>query len=273
MRGAFRRRAAFAVITGVVALGGAQAASSGGMAATVFHHPIAVVGTSQSSNWSGYNQGTLEDGNEMYTSISGTWTVPKVSQHTPNEAEYSSAWTGIGGGCLDAGCTVTDNTLIQAGTEQDVSSTGTPSYSAWWEIIPQPSTPVTLAIAPGNRIHVTITEVSNAMWTIVISNLTTRHKVTVNTPYSSTHATAEWIVETPLVVGTGGGFAPLPNLTTVHFDKSLTDGVNPALVATEQVQLINGSSQVIAQPSSPDPDADGFNDCAWKTRCAAPVSS
>jgi hypothetical protein len=82
MLGGLRQRAAFAVITSVVALGGAQAASSSGIAA-VFHHPIAVVGTSQSSNWSGYNQGALEDGNEMYTSVSGTWTVPKVSQHTP----------------------------------------------------------------------------------------------------------------------------------------------------------------------------------------------
>jgi hypothetical protein len=270
--GRFTRRAAGAAIVGLAMLGAGSGASSAGVAVTVFHHPIAVVGTNQSSNWSGYGQGTVEDGNEMYNSVSGTWIVPKVTQHTAGEAEYSSAWVGIGGGCIDAGCTATDNTLIQAGTEQDVDATGAPSYSAWWEIIPQPSTPVTLAVAPGNKINVTINEVSSGMWTIVIRNLTTRQSVTVNTPYSSTHATAEWIVETPLVIGTGGGFAPLPNLTTVHFDKSLTDGANPSLVSTEQIQLINGSSQVIAAPSSPDSDTEGFNDCTWKASCKTPRS-
>lgn len=273
LAGRFTRRVAGTAVAGVAVLGAAPAASMFSAATTVFHHPIAVVGTNQSGKWSGYNQGTLEDGHEMYTSVSGTWIVPTVTQHKAGQAEYSSAWTGIGGGCVDAGCTATDNTLIQAGTEQDVNSSGKPAYSAWWEIIPQPSTPVSLAVAPGNRINVTIAEVSHGMWRIVIRNLTSGKSVIVNTPYSSTHATAEWIVETPLVIGTGGGFAPLPNLTPVNFDKSLTDGVNPSLISTEEIQLVNGSSKVIADPSSPDPDRDGFNDCAWKTSCQAPSRS
>jgi hypothetical protein len=59
--------------------------------------------------------------------------------HKAGENEYSSSWVGIGGGCVTAGCTVTDTTLIQAGTEQDVNSSGQASYYAWWELVPAPS--------------------------------------------------------------------------------------------------------------------------------------
>src|SRR2546423_759449 len=102
------------------------------------HRPLLSLGANQSTNWSGYNQGTLEQGGKVFSQISGDWTVPTASRHKA-EAEFSSTWVGIGGGCIDAGCTVGDNTLIQTGTEQDVASNGKASYSAWWEIIPAPS--------------------------------------------------------------------------------------------------------------------------------------
>ena len=92
-----------------------------------------------SSNWFGYNQGTLEQGSKLFNSITGDWTVPTVTQHAAGQAEASSDWIGIGGGCIDAGCTATDSTLIQTGTEQDVDATGAASYSAWWELVPAPS--------------------------------------------------------------------------------------------------------------------------------------
>ena len=266
------RRPALAIAGLLAASAGALATPGTAPAALMYHRPIVAVDANQSNNWSGYNQGSLEDGNETYTSISGTWVVPRASQHKAGEAEYSSSWVGIGGGCVNAGCTVTDNTLIQAGTEQDVAANGATSYSAWWEIIPQPSTPVSLAVAPGNRVKVTITQGTPGQWTIVIANLSTGKKVTVSTPYSSSQDTAEWIVETPLIIGTGGGFAALPNLTPTHFDNAATDGANPQLVAAEQVQLVNSSSQVIAQPSAPDSNGDGFADCAWRTTCATPGS-
>ena len=78
----------------------------------------------QSSNWFGYNQGSLEQGGTLFNSITGDWTVPTATQHTAGQDEYSSDWIGIGGGCVDAGCTVGDNTLIQTGTEQDVTAAG-----------------------------------------------------------------------------------------------------------------------------------------------------
>src|SRR5207248_8139648 len=108
------------------------------------------INANQSTNWFGYNQGTLEQGSKLFNSISGDWTVPTATQHTSGQAESSSTWIGIGGGCIDANCAVGDNTLIQTGTEQDVDKSGKASYSAWWEIIPAPGLTISnLAGAPG----------------------------------------------------------------------------------------------------------------------------
>lgn len=95
-------------------------------------NPSPQLKSNQSTNWFGYNQGTIEQGGKLFSSVTSAWTVPAASQHTPGEAESSATWIGIGGGCIDAGCTLNDATLIQTGTEQDVDSSGHPSYSAWW---------------------------------------------------------------------------------------------------------------------------------------------
>src|SRR4051812_9092327 len=196
-----------------------------GVAALALAGPAAAAGSShgqllqlrananQSTNWFGYNQGSLEQGNKLFSSIAGDWTVPAATQHAAGQAEYSSDWIGIGGGCVDAGCTVTDNTLIQTGTEQDVDASGNASYGAWWEVIPGPSIAITnMTIAAGDHMHSTITEaVAGAnLWTIVLQDVTRNETFTTTVPYSSTHLTAEWIEETPLLIGTDAGFAALP---------------------------------------------------------------
>jgi hypothetical protein len=232
--------------------------------------------TNQSSNWFGYNQGTLEQGNKLFNSIAGAWTVPTATQHTSGQAEYSSDWIGIGGGCIDAGCTATDSTLIQTGTEQDVAAGGGASYSVWWEVIPGPSLTITsMSVHPGDRMSASIAEVvpNSNVWTITIKDVTNGQSYTTMVPYSSTHATAEWIEETPLIIGTNAGFAALPNLTSPGFDLATTNGAPANLKASEQMNLINSSGTVIGAPSAPDPDADGFNACTWAGTCTAPASS
>src|SRR5437868_13189182 len=47
------------------------------------------------------DQGTLEKGGKLFSSVDGTWTVPTASQHKAGEAEFSASWVGIGGGCVD----------------------------------------------------------------------------------------------------------------------------------------------------------------------------
>ncbi len=222
----------------------------------------------QSSNWFGYNQGTLEQGGKQFNSISGDWTVPTATQHASAD-EFSSDWIGIGGGCIDAGCTVGDSTLIQTGTEQDVSS-GTATYGAWWELIPGPSIAITnMTVRPGDQMHADISEVVAGanLWTITLRNVTRNQTFTQTVPYTSTHATAEWIEETPLIIGTGAGFAALPNLTRVPFTNAKTNGAPANLTAPEEIQLIDANGAVIGAPSAPNATHDGFSACAWATSC------
>ena len=232
--------------------------------------------TNQSTNWSGYNQGTLEQGSKLFNSITGNWTVPAATQHTSGQDEYSSDWIGIGGGCVDANCTAGDGTLIQTGTEQDVAANGTASYSAWWEVIPGPSLTITsMTVHAGDHMHASIAEVvpNSNVWTITINDLSDGQSYTTTVPYSSTHATAEWIQETPLILGTNAGFAPQPNLTSPAFDLATTNGQPANLQPSEEMDLVDSNGKVIGAPSAPDPDSDGFNVCAWAGTCTAPRSS
>src|SRR5947209_11957524 len=98
----------------VAAAATALAAFTGTAAAAPLAHGqlIHPFNANQSNNWFGYNQGALEQGGKLFNSIAGNWTVPRASQHTKCQAEYSSTWIGIGGGCVDSGCLVTDPTLI-----------------------------------------------------------------------------------------------------------------------------------------------------------------
>jgi hypothetical protein len=231
--------------------------------------------TNTSSNWFGYQQGLLEKKDTLFHSISGYWTVPKATQHKKGEAEYSADWIGIGGGCVNASCSVTDETLIQDGTEQDVASNGKASYSAWWELIPAPSYTISMTVKPGDRMYSSIAETvaDSDVWKMTLKDLTRKESWSQTVPYSSTHATAEWIEETPLIIGTGAGLAALPNLTSPKWDKAMVNGASAALKSSERIELVNSNNKVIGAPSLPDPDNDGFNECTWTTHCLAPKSS
>jgi Peptidase A4 family len=231
-------------------------------------HPFSA---NQSNNWYGYNQGTLEQGGKLFNSVSGDWTVPTATQHTKGQDEYSSTWIGIGGGCVDAGCNVGDETLIQTGTEQDVDASGNPSYSAWWEVIPAPGLTISgFNVSPGDHMHADITEAvpNSDLWNITLQDVTKGETFKQTIPYTSTHTTAEWIQETPLVFGTGGaGLAALPNLSTNSFSNAKANGQNAGLKPSEAIDLVDSSGKVIALPSAPTSTLDGFNLCSWATTC------
>ena len=234
--------------------------------------------TNQSSNWFGYNQGTLEQGSKQFHAITGDWTVPTATQHTAGQDAASSDWIGIGGGCIDAGCVLTDATLIQTGTEQDVDSSGSASYSAWWELIPAPGVTISnFPVKAGDHIHVDIRETppNSEVWVFTVKNVTTGKTFTQTNPYSSSYATAEWIEETPVVVDNSGNVSvgPLPKLSRVRFNNGQTNTANPGLKPAEEVQLVDFNNKVLLTPSAPDPDKNGFNDCSYATSCAAPTSN
>ncbi len=240
-----------------------------------YHRTISVtkVGTafadSRSSNWSGYNKGIL-DTDTVTSSISAQWVVPTATQHAAGEAEDSATWIGVGGGCLQSSCSVTDDTLIQAGTEQDVSSSGVATYDAWYEIIPVPEIASTIVVHAGDVIDCSIIQVVPGVWSIALNDTTDGQGFTETLPYPSDGSTAEWVEETPTEIGTSGtSLAALPNLTTVHFTRATVNGASAALVPAEALQLIDSSGNPIATPSAP-VGGNEFDDCAWSTSCPAP---
>jgi hypothetical protein len=270
-----RLAAATSVALAACAVGTASAAALTAHGQKLHLAPGLHLNANQSNNWFGYNQGALEQGGKLFNSISGQWTVPTASQHTAGQAEASSDWIGIGGGCVDAGCTVTDPTLIQTGTEQDVSGSGAPSYSAWWELVPAPSITITnMTVSPGDRMSASVAEVvpNSNLWKITLTDVTRNETFTTTVPYTSTHGTAEWIEETPLELGTSPGLAALPNLTTPNFDLGTVNGAPAKLTSSEEMVLTSSSGSVIGTPSAPDSDADGFGACAWAGSCVAPSS-
>ena len=261
---------ASAAAIGLLAANAAAAPRSHGGVVKIVK-PRAGLNVWQSQNWFGYNQGTLEKGGGLFNSVSGDWTVPSATQHTSGQAESSSTWIGIGGGCIDTTCLTSDNTLIQTGTEQDVDSSGKASYSAWWELIPAPGLTISnMTVQPGDHMSATIAETvpNSNVWNITLKNVTRNQTFTTTVPYTSTHATAEWIQETPLLIGTDGtGLADLPNLTTNSFTGAKTNGAPAGLKSSEQMQLIDSNNRVIGAPSAPNSTADGFSLCSWASTC------
>lgn len=227
--------------------------------------------TTESSNWSGYDLGLLAQA-KIFTAISAQWTVPTATAHMKGQAEDSATWIGIGGGCVDSGCAATDATLVQAGTDQDVDAAGHGSYQSWWEIIPLPEVTAPLAVAPGNRITVSLSEPTLGEWIISMRNDTTHRSFQTTVPYTSDYSSAELIEETPLEVGASSAMLPLPNLGHVQFSDATVNGKAADLVTSEEMELVGGSNgtTVLARPSSPDPSRTSFYDCSYATTCAAP---
>ena len=213
------RRTCVAVAAAVAALTIPAAASAAPFDPTGVIKPLRGshlnLNANQSNNWFGYNQGSIEQNGKFFNSISANWTVPTATQHTRGEPESSSDWIGIGGGCIDAGCNITDASgLIQTGTEQDVDATGAASYSAWWELVPAPSTTINnMTVRPGDRMYAKVAEVvsSSNLWTITLQDVTRHESFTQTVPYPSSHATAEWIEDG----GSGGSKSDTLRVTTV----------------------------------------------------------
>jgi hypothetical protein len=144
------------------------------------------------SDWAGYVVASdLVNPQPQVIGVNGSWTVPKVSVSMVDS--FSAAWIGIGGQF--------DETLIQAGTEQD-SINGQEEYSVWYELLPNDTVTITtLNVSPGDVITASINLVNSDAneWTIQIYDVTNGQGFNQNFVYDSSLLSAEWIVERPTV--------------------------------------------------------------------------
>lgn len=199
-----------------------------------------------SRNWSGYvsNNGT-------YTSVTGTWTVPQVT--TTDHTATDATWIGIGG--------VSSSDLIQSGTQNVVTPAGQVTTTAFYEILPDPSTPITsLTVKPGDSVTATITEQGTGQWSISFKDNNTGQSYQTSVTYNSSVSSAEWIEEAP---SNGVSVLPLDNFGTLPFSNGSTT-LNGSQVSisgsnAHAVTMLNNQGQALATPSSLESDGASFS--------------
>jgi hypothetical protein len=187
----------------------------------------------------------------VVVSVSGSWTVPRIE--VSQEDMFSDTWIGIGGQL--------DNTLIQAGTEQD-SINGQGNYSAWYELLPNGSVTITtLNISSGDKIVVSINLVDSATneWSIEINDVTTGQGFEQNFFYNSSRLSAEWIVERPTVDHSLSTLADFGNITFTNSNATMDTHVGTInKFPFAQVIMQNRRNRQLVTVSSLTPDGSGF---------------
>jgi hypothetical protein len=305
------------VIAGLVCLllvpGGTPAGNNRGRT-QLWHAPINVLRTSDgrvaraprgqtySGNWSGYVLANYQTG-ATYSSATATWQVPTVSYDASGGGTWqaSGTWVGIGGFCENAHCGRADHTLIQLGTEEDAYSDHTTKYAAWYEMLPNPETPISgLTINPGDIITASLSVVPSALaaargskpgggggssgqnWLLTLTDNSTNQTFTITVPYNSSLLSAEWIEEAP---SSSGGTLPLAQYSNpLSFDplvsgSDLSANGKPVSLSlsTNGIIMLNPYGET-SNPSAPDSDDSGFNTC-WSNgglsnlaTCSAPTN-
>jgi len=175
-------------------------------------HPAGTNGAAESlsSNWAG---AVLVADTATYTSVSGTFNVPtpKVPVNGTSSSYTGAIWIGIDGDTCGT-------TILQAGIEFWVDSTGTATYAAWNEWWPNnPSDFSGISFSPGDAVSVTVTASGTTGGTAAIENLTKGQRASQR--FSSEIAVlceynAEWIVE---AYDEGGELLPFPDFSSVTF--------------------------------------------------------
>lgn len=178
------------------------------------------------------------------SSVSAAWTAPTP---TGNGSTLSAdaTWIGIGG--------ISTNDLIQVGTEDTVSASGTVSTSAFYEMLPDAAQTVPgVTVNPGDSISASLNEISAGQWTISINDLTDNESYTTTVSYSSSNSSAEWIEEDPSF--TSGRLVPFDDYGTVNFsDCTTTDNGSSETIdnaGANSITMVNRSDQDISVPSS-----------------------
>lgn len=202
---------------------------------------------STSSNWSGYAvfaSGSKKAQSESWTYVSGTWKVPAVSGPANS---YSSVWVGLDG--------YNSNTVEQIGTEQDVNSAGTPTYSAWYEMYPAMSMSIPYTVSAGDTMKAEVQYTNKKQFVLTLTDVSKPWTFTITkTSGSAKRSSAEWIVEAPW----SGGTLPLANFDKATFTSataasSKTGGPVPIKAFTwDAITMENGAATATPGPLSGD---------------------
>ncbi len=176
--------------------------------------PAALADSGESSNWAGYAvHGT------SFHRVSATWRQPAVSCPR-GHASYSAYWVGLGG--FSSG----SQALEQIGTEADCNPDGTSTLSAWYEMVPAASVPISMTVHAGDTVDAEVTVAGHRamLW---LRDRTRHH--TFRTTISASQidvSSAEWIVEAPSDCLSSCLTLPLANFGTAVFTSARAEAEN-----------------------------------------------
>jgi len=220
--------------------------------------PNIATSSDASLNWSGY---VAQGG--VYTAVSGTWVVPRVSASS-NGLVADATWVGIGG--------VMNEDLIQAGTQTVGDGEGNLLYEAWYEVMPDDSQAVAMTVSPGDTVTVSLSQTTPGHWYIAFDDKTSGATYATEVAYDSSLSSAEWIEEMPSS-GAGNHFIPLDNFGSVQFlnGSATKDGQSQTLQAlgAQPLSMLSLTDQTLAYPSTLGPDGASFT----VSRTSAPAAS
>jgi hypothetical protein len=180
------------------------------LAAALLAAPAAAdAATTTSSNWAGY---AVSKPGVKFRRVAATWVMPTATCSATGRRHYSAAWLGLGG------YHTSSTALEQIGTEADCTPKGTPSYSAWYELVPSDPVDIDLTIKPGDTLSSSVT-VSGHTVKLYLAN---RTRGTVFTKQLNADridiTSAEWIVEAPSACyGNRCDTLPLANFGSTSF--------------------------------------------------------
>jgi hypothetical protein len=182
-----------------------------------------------SGNWSGYVATK-----EKYTGVGATWVVPTVEASTTLMTNVT--WVGIGGSKT--------KDLIQAGTH-GATQNGKLQYWAWYELLPDYQKVIPLVVAGGDKVTVSLTEVTEDLWLLYFVNLTTGQMHSQVLEYNSRYSSAEWIEEMPTVYNKAGDrlYAPLSEFESTTFE----DGY--AMVGDKRLSIEDARARAVTMVS------------------------
>jgi Peptidase A4 family len=239
-------RAGIALVLTLIA---ATVAAGTSHAATLTFGSNSTIAPQVSSNWSGYALVPTDASTPLaFTDVTGTWTQPKA-KCTLGRASSSAFWVGLGGYAESS------NSLEQLGTGADCNGDSTtPSYYAWWELVPAGSIQIPLPVKPGDKITAAVL-VNGQTITFYLHDLTSKKRFSkvMTTTQALDVTSAEWIAEAPSDCSGSGRcrVVPLTNFGTVTFSsiaatETLADGtshsgtlVDPTW-AEAPIELISG---------------------------------
>ncbi len=208
--------------------------------------------TQGSSNWAGYVTEPTSD--QRYTSITGSWTVPKV---TGNQNSLAAQWIGLGG--------VSSQDLLQMGTIEQFDN-GTEEAQIFWEQLPENAQNI-MTGPVGTKIDASIEKASGSVWDIHFTAHTPSGQTlskTISVTLSDTYAeeigtSADWISEDPS--DENGHLYPLANAGKVAFSSATVDheALNASGNQLEPMAMVSSDGSVLIAPSNLGTGGESFS--------------